>query len=179
MIFNYQPAKIFMGDSGSMLLGLINSILVIKFITVADSADMVYRVESSAAAVGFAILMVPLLDTLRGFSIRIFRGKSPFTPDRNHIHHLLLDLKMSHTAVTITCVGVNLMFIAMAFLRASLGTTKIILLLLLTAFCIIGFLFYWKTRIKPALLKSKEETDFKPATKVVALTQETSAVEQN
>ena len=46
----------------------------------------------SAAAIGFSILIVPLLDTLRVFAIRIFKGCSPFTPDRNHVHHLLLDL---------------------------------------------------------------------------------------
>ncbi|HRF19617.1 MAG TPA: undecaprenyl/decaprenyl-phosphate alpha-N-acetylglucosaminyl 1-phosphate transferase, partial [Chitinophagaceae bacterium] len=58
----------------------------------------------SAVAVGFAILLVPLLDTLRVFGIRIFKGRSPFTPDRNHVHHLLLDSGLNHAAVTFTCV---------------------------------------------------------------------------
>jgi UDP-N-acetylmuramyl pentapeptide phosphotransferase/UDP-N-acetylglucosamine-1-phosphate transferase len=102
LIFNYNPARIFMGDSGSLLLGLINSILVIKFITVADSAQIAYPIES-AVAVGFSILMVPLADTLRVFSIRIFQGRSPFSPDRNHIHHLLLDRGMSPKFITLYC----------------------------------------------------------------------------
>lgn len=72
------------------MIGLINAILVIKFINVANDPLVAIPV-SSAVAIGFAILIVPLLDTLRVFSIRIFNGVSPFTPDRNHVHHLLLD----------------------------------------------------------------------------------------
>ncbi|MDQ3846089.1 MAG: undecaprenyl/decaprenyl-phosphate alpha-N-acetylglucosaminyl 1-phosphate transferase, partial [Bacteroidota bacterium] len=99
LIFNYNPAKIFMGDCGSLLLGLVNAILVIKFIKVADAPSVIYPIQS-AVAVAFSILMVPLTDTLRVFSIRIFHGRSPFTPDRNHIHHLLLDRGLSHKYVT-------------------------------------------------------------------------------
>ena len=87
--FNFYPAKIFMGDSGSLLIGLVNAILVIKFITVADSATVPVQF-TSAVAIGFSILIVPLLDTLRVFSMRIAKGRSPFSPDRNHVHHLLL-----------------------------------------------------------------------------------------
>ncbi|HVG15135.1 MAG TPA: MraY family glycosyltransferase, partial [Chitinophagaceae bacterium] len=75
LIFNYNPARIFMGDSGSLMLGLINSILVIKFITVAGSATGSAPI-ASAAAVGVSILIVPLVDTIRVFSIRIFHGRS-------------------------------------------------------------------------------------------------------
>ena len=113
IIFNHHPAKIFMGDSGSLMVGLINSILVIKFINVASS-PMVTIPVTSAVAVGFAILIVPLLDTLRVFSVRIFYGRSPFTPDRNHVHHLLLDRGLSHSAVTFICVAINMGFIFIA-----------------------------------------------------------------
>src|SRR5436190_19119999 len=70
MIFNHHPAKIFMGDSGSLMIGLVNAILVIKFISVAEAPFVAVPLES-AVAIGFAILIVPLLDTLRVFSIRI------------------------------------------------------------------------------------------------------------
>src|SRR5687767_15303604 len=92
-----------MGDSGSLMIGLVNSILVIKFINVASSPEVAVPI-ASAVAVGFAILIVPLLDTLRVFSIRIINGRSPFTPDRNHVHHLLLERGLGHAAVTFTCV---------------------------------------------------------------------------
>jgi UDP-N-acetylmuramyl pentapeptide phosphotransferase/UDP-N-acetylglucosamine-1-phosphate transferase len=98
LVFNYHPARIFMGDSGSLLLGLVNSILVIKFISVTDDPKVALRV-SSGVAIGISVLIVPLLDTLRVFSIRIAQGRSPFSPDRNHIHHLLLDRAMLPSAV--------------------------------------------------------------------------------
>ena len=120
LFFNFNPAKIFMGDSGSLLLGLLNAILVIKFITVAD-APGAYLPVTSAVAIGFSILIVPLLDTLRVFSIRILQGRSPFTPDRNHIHHLLLDRGLNHRQVTFSCVGLNISFITMAYLAARWG----------------------------------------------------------
>ncbi|MDP4217133.1 MAG: MraY family glycosyltransferase, partial [Bacteroidota bacterium] len=63
LIFNFQPAKIFMGDTGSLLVGTINAILVIKFINVANTPDVAYPIPSSPA-ICFTILMIPLLDTL-------------------------------------------------------------------------------------------------------------------
>src|SRR5438046_1482207 len=86
LIFNHHPAKIFMGDSGSLMIGLVNAILVIKFINVAEAPFVAVPLES-AVAIGFAVLIVPLLDTLRVFSIRIYKVRSPFIPDRNNIHH--------------------------------------------------------------------------------------------
>ncbi|HMC84519.1 MAG TPA: MraY family glycosyltransferase, partial [Chitinophagaceae bacterium] len=103
LIFNFQPAKIFMGDTGSLLLGLVNAILVIKFIDVANMPNVKVPI-AAAPAVGFAILMIPLLDTLRVFGIRIGHRRSPFSPDRNHIHHILLDRGLSHSTITITLV---------------------------------------------------------------------------
>ena len=79
LIFNHHPAKLFMGDCGSLMIGLINSILVIKFINVASSPLVTVPVES-AVAIGFSVLMVPLLDTLRVFGIRIVNGRSPLLP---------------------------------------------------------------------------------------------------
>ncbi len=90
LIYNVFPAKIFMGDTGSLLIGLLNSIFVIKFISVAGNPNASFSLLS-APAIAFAILIVPLFDTLRVFSLRILKGRSPFSPDRNHIHHFLLD----------------------------------------------------------------------------------------
>ncbi|MBK8953107.1 MAG: undecaprenyl/decaprenyl-phosphate alpha-N-acetylglucosaminyl 1-phosphate transferase [Chitinophagaceae bacterium] len=115
LIFNHHPAKIFMGDSGSLMIGMVNAILVIKFINVAHDPFVAIPVNSSVA-IGFSVLIVPLLDTLRVFSVRILNGKSPFTPDRNHVHHLLIDRGLSHAAVTFTCVGINIGFIVLAWL---------------------------------------------------------------
>ncbi len=99
LIFNFPPAKIFMGDSGSMLLGLVNAVLLIKFIQTGSSVTA-FPVQS-APAIGFGILLLPLMDVLRVFIIRLTKGTSPFAPDRSHIHHLLLNKGFSHTQVTL------------------------------------------------------------------------------
>ena len=174
LIFNHSPAKIFMGDSGSLMIGLVNSIMVIKFISVADSQDVAVPVQS-AVAVGFAILIVPLLDTLRVFSVRIFNGQSPFTPDRNHVHHLLLDRGLSHTAVTVILTSVNIMFILFAFFAKGMGTTWLMLTMIAIAFSGLGLLYYSKPRRRLVVAKSMNgKAELKSATKVVALAQETA-----
>ncbi len=176
MIFNHHPAKIFMGDSGSLMIGLVNAILVIKFINFADSPTAIIKVNS-AVAVGFAILIVPLLDTLRVFSIRIANGKSPFTPDRNHVHHLLLDNGLNHPAVTLTCVGINIGFIALAWVSQSIGPNFLMLIMLTLSFTGLGMLYYRKSRrSKMVIAKSINGiTELKTATRVVTLSKEAPA----
>jgi UDP-GlcNAc:undecaprenyl-phosphate GlcNAc-1-phosphate transferase len=172
LIFNHHPAKIFMGDSGSLMIGLVNAILVIKFINVSSSASVAVPVES-AVAVGFSILIVPLLDTLRVFAIRIFNGRSPFTPDRNHVHHLLLGWGLGHAAVTVTCVTINISFVALAYFGRSMGSTYLLLIMLTLSFTGLGLLYYRKPLRTMVIAKRMDGTaELKTPSKVVNLTQE-------
>lgn len=172
LIFNHHPAKIFMGDSGSLMIGLVNAILVIKFINIASEPSVVVPVES-AVAVGFAILIVPLLDTLRVFAIRIFNGRSPFTPDRNHVHHLLLGWGLGHAGVTGTCVAINLSFVALAYAGRGLGSTMLLLIMLTISFIGLGLLYYRKPLRTMVIAKRMEATsELKTPSKVVTLTPE-------
>lgn len=182
LIFNHHPAKIFMGDSGSLMIGLVNSILVIKFINVASDASVVVPIQS-AAAVGISILIVPLFDTLRVFAIRIFNGRSPFTPDRNHIHHMLLSKGLGHAAVTLICVSANITFVALAYAGRSLGSTYLLLLMCAIGFAAIGLLYYSSQRRKQLVVTRRsmkgELTEVKSTSKVVTLTQEASTADLN
>ncbi len=179
MIFNHYPAKIFMGDSGSLMIGLINSILVIKFINVAHDPLVAIPISSSVA-IGFSILIVPLLDTLRVFSIRIINGRSPFTPDRNHVHHLLLDRGLGHAAVTFICVGINVGFIMLAWFAKSLGTTLLLSIMLTLAFSGLGFLYYYRRRRSMVIAKDiNGVTGLKTTSKVVTLSKEAQTAEKN
>lgn len=158
LIYNFSPAKIFMGDTGSLLLGLINSILVVKFINYAGTPGIKLTIDS-APAVGFAILIVPLFDTLRVFGLRILNRRSPFSGDRTHVHHFLLDLGCSHRTVTFLCVSVNIGLIVLAYSLRGLGTTAVIGILLLTSLSLIGIIYYSRQRIniKPSAKKSAVE----------------------
>lgn len=125
LIYNYSPAKIFMGDTGAMLSGAINAILVIRFIATAEGSKILPVL--AAPAMGFGILLMPLLDTLRVFAIRILHGRSPFSPDRNHLHHILLDRGMNHLSVTLTIAISALFFITVSYFSLQFGTTKVIM----------------------------------------------------
>lgn len=125
LIFNAQPARIFMGDTGSMMLGLLHALMVIQFIKTASGAP-VFPV-ASAPAIGFAVMFVPLFDTLRVFSFRMLRGTSPFTPDRNHIHHILLRFRFSHNRVVALLGAVALIFPFIVWLFRDLGTNWLLL----------------------------------------------------
>jgi UDP-GlcNAc:undecaprenyl-phosphate/decaprenyl-phosphate GlcNAc-1-phosphate transferase len=179
LIFNFQPAKIFMGDTGSLLIGTINAILVIKFINVANSSEVPFPIESSPA-IGFAILMMPLLDTLRVFAIRIFKRRSPFSPDRNHIHHLLLDRGLSHRAITILLVSLNISLVAFVYLERSLGCTILISLVIAFFFVFIALAFYLRNRPKYILAKNEGHENGKLQTsKLVTLTKDTILEQKN
>jgi UDP-GlcNAc:undecaprenyl-phosphate/decaprenyl-phosphate GlcNAc-1-phosphate transferase len=168
LIYNFSPAKIFMGDTGSLLLGLVNSILVIKFINTAGNSASNFPIES-APAIGFSILMIPLFDTLRVFGLRIMQRRSPFSPDRTHVHHFLLDLGLSHRMVTITCVLVNITFIAMAFLMRNLGTTIVLSALLLSAFVFIGIIYYSRPKNRNVVTRKVEKAEMIKAHKIFKL----------
>ena len=171
LIYNFSPAKIFMGDTGSLLLGLINSILVIKFINTAGNPASNFPIES-APAIGFSILMIPLFDTLRVFGLRIIQRRSPFSPDRTHVHHFLLDLGLSHRMVTITCVLVNITFITMAFSMRGLGTTTVLGVLLLSAFIFIGIIYYSRPKNRNVLTRKVEKAEIIKSHKIFQLASE-------
>ncbi len=176
LIYNFSPAKIFMGDTGSLLLGLVNSILVIKFINVAGNPVSNFPIQA-APAIGFAILMIPLFDTLRVFGLRILDRRSPFSPDRTHVHHFLLDLGLSHRMVTFTCVLVNISFIAMAFFLRNLGTTTVLGILLLSAFIFIGIIYYSRPKNKNTVNESIANAGILKSHKILNLASEAVEVE--
>jgi UDP-GlcNAc:undecaprenyl-phosphate/decaprenyl-phosphate GlcNAc-1-phosphate transferase len=118
--------KIFMGDTGSLLLGLVISTIVIKFNEINTVYTGPYRI-SAAPAVSFGILIIPLFDTIRVFLIRIIRGQSPFSADKNHLHHRMLKLGFSHIGSTSLLLSLNLIFILLVLTCQSLGVISLMI----------------------------------------------------
>jgi UDP-N-acetylmuramyl pentapeptide phosphotransferase/UDP-N-acetylglucosamine-1-phosphate transferase len=158
LIYNFHPAKIFMGDTGSLLIGLLNSIFVIKFISVAANPDLGLPLNS-APAIGFAILIVPLFDTVRVVALRILNRRSPFSPDRNHIHHFLLDLGLGHRMIAVTCVSANILFIALAYFLRFSGTTMVILALTGVSILVVSIVYYSRPKPKTIFGKGRTKND--------------------
>lgn len=116
LFFNYQ-SRIFMGDCGSLLLGFMAAAVTIKFLgDNAQLSDTAAHYFTSPIMFVSCLLAFPLFDTIRVFVLRIASGISPFTPDRNHIHHLLIGMHFPHAVATTIILTFNLTFIIAALL---------------------------------------------------------------
>jgi len=158
--FNITPAKIFMGDTGALLIGLVCSILAIKFIELNKTLVHPMAIKS-VPAVAVGVMIIPLFDTLRVFTIRIMHRKSPFHPDRNHIHHLLLDLHLSHMQATFVLVAVNLLFILLAYKLQHIGSLPLLLLMLALAIALSSILFFFARSKRHDEFKNKKQASLK------------------
>ncbi len=134
LYFNFNPAKIFMGDTGSLVLGFVVAVLSIRLMQVNSAA--LYPVLPHAPVFVFGIVLIPVYDTLRVFSIRIWSGKSPFMADRTHIHHLLTNQGFSHgLAAKLICFLHGFILIEVYWLR---GLRQEIVIALLVAFMLLA-----------------------------------------
>nr|WP_053405507.1 MraY family glycosyltransferase [Persicobacter sp. CCB-QB2] len=110
--FNFsKERKIFMGDTGSLLLGFILAVLNIQFIHLHEQPEALKYAFHSAPSMGILLFAIPLFDTLRVFSIRLSQKKSPFFPDRNHIHHIFLDKGLVHWKATVLICAFNISYV--------------------------------------------------------------------
>ena len=114
LFFNWYPAKIFMGDTGSLTLGFVLGALIIAFMetnaALPDGAAWKFEPVFSA---GIVLMIFPLYDMARVFARRIRRGKGPMTPDKSHVHHFMMRMGLNHSQVTLILLAVQVSFIAL------------------------------------------------------------------
>lgn len=181
LIFNFYPAKIFMGDTGSLLIGLVSSMLVIKLLEVSGTPASPIP-ASGAPAIAISLLMIPLMDTLRVFSIRIINRRSPFSPDRNHLHHILLDRGLTHPQITISLVAVNLVVVSLVYLFSKMNVNSTLLILGIVAmyFTATGILYFTR-KTSRWFVAPVQETEASKAkkSKIVPLTKDSVLEEKN
>lgn len=130
LMFNYSPAKIFMGDTGALIIGLVAVVLAIKFIEVNKIGSKPNPYFYSAPSIAVAVLMVPIFDSLRIFFIRILHRKPPFKGDRNHVHHRLQRLGFSANKIVFTLTFFGLCMIFLAVTLQDIGNFSLISLLI-------------------------------------------------
>jgi UDP-N-acetylmuramyl pentapeptide phosphotransferase/UDP-N-acetylglucosamine-1-phosphate transferase len=94
LYFNLNPARIFMGDTGSLVLGFAIAVLGIRLLQV-NAANPLPALPHAPVFV-LAVVLIPVFDTVRVFTVRIWKGQSPFVADRSHIHHILTNAGFSH-----------------------------------------------------------------------------------
>ena len=117
LLYNWYPSSIFMGDTGSLILGFILTILLIKSLAI----DSLSSWSQSPVSLMVSFFILPVYDTLRVFIIRLSEGSHPLAPDRNHIHHVMLRLGYDHGQATIRLVSFNLAVVALTYSLRSLG----------------------------------------------------------
>jgi UDP-N-acetylmuramyl pentapeptide phosphotransferase/UDP-N-acetylglucosamine-1-phosphate transferase len=117
LFFNWQPSRIFMGDTGALMVGLLLSYLAIRFINENDALPTGHPAKFQASvATAVCVLIIPIFDTLRVILLRIRKMQSPFRADRNHLHHQFLNLGLSHAHTVLILAGINTFFIFLALL---------------------------------------------------------------
>lgn len=151
-VFGRTHHKIFMGDSGSLLLGYMITLFVFRFCEI--NTDLTGPAHiSSAPAFMIGLLIVPLFDTIRVMLTRIKQKRSPFTADKNHMHHLLLKIGLSHVQVTLVLLLVSLGSLALSVCLRHLSNG--ILLFILLVYCCTFTFSVWriidhKKRVEPS-----------------------------
>jgi UDP-N-acetylmuramyl pentapeptide phosphotransferase/UDP-N-acetylglucosamine-1-phosphate transferase len=117
LFFNWEPSKIFMGDTGALMIGLMLSFLAVLFINTNYQLPEThpYKLQSSIAS-AICVVIIPIFDTLRVIILRLRQGLSPFHADRNHIHHQFIKLGYSHSKAVLFIASINITMIVLAWL---------------------------------------------------------------
>ena len=141
LYFNFNPARIFMGDTGSLVLGFVIAVLCVQLMKV--NALYTAPVVPNIYVFTLGIVMLPVFDTLRVFGARIWKGHSPFSADKTHIHHLVTNKGFTHAfAARIICVFHGFILILVYWLKDWKPEVQIFVLI-----CCMGFLVYLFNRI--------------------------------
>ncbi len=132
LIYNWEPSKIFMGDTGALVVGMMLSITAIHFINYNYTlpVDHDFRFTASVAP-AVCFIIVPLVDTMRIFILRLARKQSPFTPDKSHIHHSIMRIGFSHSKTTILLSLMQVLYIAMAIFLRGVNDNYLLLVVVL------------------------------------------------
>lgn len=148
LVFNFSPARIFMGDSGSLIIGVVLYVLAVKMIEFEPHRLPEAMKGVSKPILAMAILCYPLVDTLRVFTVRALRGKSPFSADNNHVHHKLLSLGLSHKKTTLCLYAFAIFIIGLTFLMPKYTPNISFLVVGGSAVVLVQILFFIKPKKK-------------------------------
>ena len=133
---NFNPAKIFMGDSGSMFLGYIISVIALLGFK---------NVTLTSFLVPLMLLAIPILDTLLAILRRLINHKPISAPDKNHLHHQLLNMKFSQRKTVLIIYGVDILFAVASIIYVIGDFTQG--LIIYTVILIIVLIFIFNTNI--------------------------------
>jgi UDP-N-acetylmuramyl pentapeptide phosphotransferase/UDP-N-acetylglucosamine-1-phosphate transferase len=137
ILYNYNPASIFMGDTGSLVVGFLLSVFAINFVGLNESESYAALLGYTSPILPVAILALPLFDTITVFYKRIRNGRSPFSPGQDHIHHSILRAGFGHKATTTILYFCNLFIITLTLSVRSLDIHVVFAMAILSMFMLL------------------------------------------
>lgn len=140
LAFNMYPARIFMGDTGAMSVGFILGYLSLEFLILNHGLMAQPWYIPNGEILAISILIIPIIDTIRVIVIRLKNGKSPFTADRNHIHHKILNLGISHLHSAFILWLINIFMIGVAYLTMPLNINIQLIIILAIGLSFLPFI---------------------------------------
>ncbi|MGI6079279.1 MAG: glycosyltransferase family 4 protein [Fastidiosipilaceae bacterium] len=137
-----EKNKIFLGDTGSTIIGFLMAVFVIRFIELTISDQYQGTIES-APAIAFAVLLFPIFDMLRIMVVRLLNKRPIFEADNNHIHHMVLKVFGTHLKSTVVILTINVILIAITYFLRGLGSFLLIIILLGISLILTSILKYY------------------------------------
>ena len=141
-----KRSKMFLGDAGTMMIG----ILLVWFTISALRSDssmtvLAYHKKVNMIAMALAILSVPVFDTVRVMAQRIWRGKSPFNPDKTHLHHVFVRAGVSHSITTLIEVSINatIVLILVLVVKLNVGIDVQLYIVVLIALVLVWGVYFF------------------------------------
>lgn len=153
-----KKKKIFMGDAGSLLLGFVLVVSAIKLIQLTQSTDNIQLIATGV----IAVLIIPVFDSLRVYRKRLKSGKSPFSADKTHLHHLIIFTGLKHKNATLVIVLFMFIIISIGYISYEIIGINIAIIAMLFIFYLVTQLLqfnnsinFWKEKIKTIEFKDK------------------------
>lgn len=116
-------SKMFFGDGGTLMLGMLIAVFVFSALSSNQPCEQLANEGIGLCAFTLAVLCIPVFDTLRVMTMRMLRGRSPFKPDKTHLHHLFIDMGFSHLGAAFSIVMINLAVVLIWFASWKLGAS--------------------------------------------------------
>ncbi len=170
LMFNWSPAKIFMGDTGALAIGLLLASFSVLFIESNYALDANSPIKfNGTVATGVAVMILPIFDTARIFVKRVSRGKSPLSPDKSHVHHFIMRMGFEHRYISTILLSVNAVFIAISIMGRGFSDAVMLPIIVGTAISLglmLDFLVLRsvksKARKSPRILRNRQTKQAKP-----------------
>lgn len=156
--YNYSPAKIFMGDAGSLSLGFLIALMSIKLIQTTAVLSGFVSISSLFITFVFSLIIIPIVDVSQVMTNRILHGRSPFDPDRGHLHHILLRLGLSHKQAALVLWSNTLIFFSFCLGSFFLGYSPTLTLIFILVYAYTAVIaLHWRDRLQSAIIKTQKE----------------------